>query len=75
MSSVSRSKTKRLNRKAKTQRLEEELCQEKKKRNAAERTAKNWREKALQYRRYIAHMTLNIELVYRLCFFKDVVCQ
>ena len=49
MLTVNKSKTKILNRKVKTQRLMEELCHERRRRNSAERTAKNWQEKALLY--------------------------
>jgi hypothetical protein len=48
---VSKSKAKRLNRKAKSQRMETAFHQEKRMRVSAENTTKHWKNKAILYKR------------------------
>jgi len=49
---ITRSNIKRLNKKAKIARIESELKEEKKLRASVEQQARDWKDKALRFRRY-----------------------
>jgi len=49
---ITRSNVKRLNKKAKIARIESELKEEKKLRVSVEQQARDWKDKALRFRRY-----------------------
>jgi len=49
---ITRSNVKRLNKKAKIARIESELKEEKKLRASVEQQARDWKDKALRFRRY-----------------------